>query len=101
MDKKKGSTIIITLMLLFIFCTFIGSVCIFNTSVNNQIINITNDIENYRILEEKAYSFYISNGFENDFFYVKDNTIYYKNDLNIVFDVFIENNLINIRRRKA
>lgn len=101
MEKKKGNTIIITLMILFIFCSYIGCIFIFNTKINNQITNITNDIENDRILEEKAYNFYISNELENDLFYIKDNTIYYKNDLNIVFDIFIEDDFINIKRRKV
>ena len=96
MGTKKGNTII----LIFIMISFMGCFLILNSMLNKQIINITSDMVNDRLLEEKAYSFYLNNEMENDLFYIEDNTIYCKQNLNIVFDLYIENNLINIKRRK-
>lgn len=99
MGKKKGNTIILTLIILFIMISFIGCFSLFNTMLNKQIIDLTSCMVNDRLLEQKAYNFYLNNEIENDLFYIEDNTIYCKENLNIVFDLYIENDLINIKRR--
>lgn len=100
MGAKKGNTIIISLMLVFVFSSLVGGIFVLNSFFNSQINETTEELKNDRELELKAYDFYINNEINSDLFYIKNDVICYKEDQTIMFDVYIENNIINIRRKK-
>lgn len=98
MGKKKGNTMIITLIIIFIFSSFFGMLLLLNMSINKQVTNFSDNTISNRELEQSAYNFFISNNKENELFYLDNEIIYYKEDYKIMFEVYIENNIINIRR---
>lgn len=98
MEKKKGNTLLITLIFIFLISSFIGAYILINRISSNQINNFIEKINNERTLENDAYEFYLLNIKENDTFILEENYIKYKIDRNIKFFVSIENNIINIRK---
>ena len=98
MGKKKGNTMIITLIIIFIFSSFFGMLLLLNMSINKQVTNFSDNTISNRELEQSAYNFFISNNKENELFYLDNEIIYYKEDYKIMLEVYIENNILNIRR---
>ena len=98
MEKKKGNTLLITLIFIFLIRSFIGAYILINRISSNQINNFIEKINTERTLENDAYEFYLLNIKENDTFILEENYIKYKIDRNIKFFVSIENNIINIRK---
>lgn len=98
METKKGNTIVISILIIFIFSLFIACIYLTNMTLNKQINNLTVQLNKERTIEINAYEFYVQNIAENELFYLENNVIYYKSDNNVKFEMYIENNVLNIRR---
>ena len=102
MGKKKGNIMILMIAFLFFFSSFIGCFILINKTVNNQLINYINKERYERYIENKAYEFYLSDSYENEMFILKKDKIFFKEDFNIQFSIFIdENNYILILKEEC
>lgn len=98
MGKKKGNTIIIMLIFVFLISSFIGCFIIFNNSITKKVDKMIEENEKFRKLELSAYEYFLSDWEVNDKFYIEDQIIIYRLDENIRFYIYEENGTINIRR---
>lgn len=98
MDKKKGNTVIIMLIFTLLIMTFVGAFIAFNHIIGENIKNIKIETSEKRVIENKAYDFYISSIMDSDLFVVEDNYIIYKENTSFKYIIYDDNGVINIRR---
>ena len=98
MGKKKGNTIIIMLIFVFLISSFIGSFIILNNTITKKVDKMIAENNEIRKIELCAYEYFLSDWEVNDKFYIEEQIIIYKLDEKIRFYINEENGTINIRR---
>ena len=98
MGKKKGNTIIIMLIFVFLISSFIGSFIILNNTITKKVDKMIAENNEIRKIELCAYEYFLSDWEVNDMFYIVEQIIIYKLDEKIRFYIYEENGTINIRR---
>ena len=98
MGKKKGNTIIIMLIFVFLISSFIGCFIILNNTITKKVDKMIAENDEMRNLELCAYEYFLSDWEVNDKFYIEEQIIIYKLDENTRFYIYEENGAINIRR---
>ena len=98
MGKKKGNTIIIMLIFVFLISSLLGCI-IFVNQKSSQILKefvTSNNFE--RELEIKAYQYAVTKEEYKELFYDEYNLIIYKLDPNIRFVIYESDNVIKIKK---
>ena len=98
MGKKKGNTIIIMLIFVFLISSFIGCFIILNNTITKKVDKMIVENDEIRKIELCAYEYFLSDWEVNDKFYIEEQIIIYKLDEKIRFYIYEENGTINIRR---
>ena len=98
MGKKKGNTIIIMLIFVFLISSFIESFIILNNTITKKVDKMIAENDEIRKIELCAYEYFLSDWEVNDKFYIEEQIIIYKLDEKIRFYIYEENGTINIRR---
>ena len=98
MGKKKGNTIIIMLIFVFLISSFIGCFIILNNTITKKVDKMIAENNEIRKIELCAYEYFLSDWEVNDKFYIEEQIIIYKLDEKIKFYIYEENGTINIRR---
>ena len=98
MGKKKGNTIIIMLIFVFLVSSFIGCFIILNNTITKKVDKMIAENNEIRQIELCAYEYFLSDWEVNDKFYIEEEIIIYKLDEKIRFNIYEENGTINIRR---
>jgi hypothetical protein len=100
MGKKKGHTIVILLIFVFLISSLLSIIIFYNINLNEKTVKVSDQINHERNIEMKAYEFYLSNWEVNTNFKFEDNLIVYKENENYSYFIYEENGAINIRRIK-
>ena len=100
MDKKKGNTIVILLIFVFLISSLLSIIVFYNINLNEKTVKISEQINADRKIEMRAYEFYLSNWEVNTYFKFEDNKIVYIENEKYCFYIYEENGAINIRRIK-
>lgn len=101
MEKKKGNTILIAVVFVFMFTTIVFSFVFINHISNKKVSNFCEESKINRNFNEKVYTFYISEVLENEEFIRIDNLIILKSNSDIKYLIYVEDNIIKIKKEET